>query len=106
MKLRDLARSSSNPTSFMPALYIFRSRFRNRETSRHSRKSYEFVPGSSPALRLLTLHSKRPWFLVLGFFLVLAILGPLLPFLFGRIVGIEAFVSVCVWTRLLLFPNI
>jgi hypothetical protein len=76
MKLRDLARSSSNPTSFMHALYIFRSRFRNRETSRHSRKSYD----------------KRPWFLVLGFFVVLAILGPLLPFLFGRIVGIETFV--------------
>jgi hypothetical protein len=43
-------------------------------------------------LRLLTLHSKRPWFLVLGFFVVIAILGPLLPFLFGRIVGIETFV--------------
>ena len=44
MKLRDLARGSSNPTSFMPAFHIFRSRFKNRETSRRSRKSYESVP--------------------------------------------------------------
>ena len=54
MKLRDLARGSSNPTSFMPAFHIFRSRFGNRETARRSRKSYEFVPTSPSALRLLT----------------------------------------------------
>jgi len=54
MKLRDLDRSSRNPTSFFPALHIFRSRFRNRETSRHSRKSYESVLRSSSALCCLT----------------------------------------------------
>ena len=54
MKLRDLARGSSNPTSFMPAFHIFRSRFWNRETARHSRKSPESVSRSSSALRLLT----------------------------------------------------
>ena len=55
MKLRDLARSSSNPTSFMPAFHILLSRFGNRETDRRSRKSYEFVPIYSSALCLLTL---------------------------------------------------
>ena len=53
MKLRDLARGSSNPTSFMPAVHILRSRFRNRETAKGSRKSYESVPGSSSGLHLL-----------------------------------------------------
>ena len=38
--------------------------------------------------------SKRPWSLFLGFFLILAILAPQLPFLFGRIVAIEVFISV------------
>ena len=55
MKLRDLAKGSSNPTSFMPAFHILWFRFRNREASRRSRKPYESVPGSSSALRLLTL---------------------------------------------------
>ena len=53
MKLRDLARSSRNPTSFMPAIHIFRSRLRNGGTARRARKSYESVPDSSPALYLL-----------------------------------------------------
>ena len=55
MKLRDLARGSSNPTSFMPAFHVFRSRFRNRETSKRSRKSYESVLRSLSAPPLLTL---------------------------------------------------
>ena len=56
MKLRDLARGSGNPTSFMPAFHIIRSRFGNRETDRRSRNPYESVPrSSSTALRLLTL---------------------------------------------------
>jgi len=55
MKLRDLARGSSDPMSFTPAFYIFRSRFRDRGLSRRLRKSYESVPRSSSALRLLTL---------------------------------------------------
>jgi hypothetical protein len=76
MKLRDLARNSQNPTSFLPAFRIFLSRFGNRETARCSRKSYD----------------KRPWSIFIGFFIVLAILGPLLPFLFGRIMVIETFV--------------
>ena len=54
MKLRDLARSSSNPTSFMPAFHIFWSRFGNRGTSRSSRKSYESVPRSFSTPHLLT----------------------------------------------------
>ena len=54
IKLGDLAGGSSNPISFMHAFHVFRSRFGNRETSRHSRKSYEFVPRLSSALRLLT----------------------------------------------------
>jgi len=55
MKLRDLARGSSNPTSVMTAFHIFRSRFGGQETSRRSRKSYEFVPRSFSAPRPLTL---------------------------------------------------
>ena len=55
MKLRNLARSSRNLTSFLPAFHLFRSRFGSRETSRRSRKSYESVPGSSSALPPLTL---------------------------------------------------
>ena len=38
--------------------------------------------------------SKRPWSLFLGFFVVLATLAPALNFLFGRIIVIDAFVSV------------
>ena len=55
MKLRDLAKSSYNPTSFLPGLRIFLSRFRNRETARFSRESYESVFKSSSAPHLLTL---------------------------------------------------
>ena len=55
MKLRDLARSSSNPQSFIPALHLFRSRFKNRNTTGRSRKSYESVLGLSSVPRLLTL---------------------------------------------------
>lgn len=43
MRLRDLAKSSQNPASFLPALRILLSRFGNQETSRGSRKSYECV---------------------------------------------------------------
>jgi len=66
MKLRDLARSSSSPTSFMPALHIFRSRFRNRETSRCSRRSYESVTRSSSTLRLLILLQQATMVTILG----------------------------------------
>ena len=55
MKLGDLAGSSRNPTSFVPAFHVLWSRFRNRETARLSRKSYESVPRLSPTLRPLTL---------------------------------------------------
>ena len=55
MKLRDLARNSSDPTSFIPALHVFRTRLRNRETARHSRKSYESVLIPSSILHLLIL---------------------------------------------------
>ena len=56
MKLRDLARGSGNPTSFMPAFHIIRSRFGNREADRRSRIPYESVSRSTPtALHLLTL---------------------------------------------------
>jgi len=94
MKLRDLSRGSSNPTSFVPAFHILRYRFGNQEASRSSRKSYESVPISSRASPLLTFYSKRPWTMFLGFFVILAILSPLLPFLFGRIMDIETFVGV------------
>ena len=53
MKLRDLARGSSNPTSFVPAFHVLRSRFGNRDTSMRSRKTYESVLKFS-SLRLLT----------------------------------------------------
>ena len=50
--------------------------------------------------------SKRPWSLFLGFFVVLTILAPLLPFLFGRVMVIETYIRVrgmaCLF---LLFPN-
>ena len=94
MKLRDLARTSRNPTSFISALHIFRSRFGNRVTSRCSRKSNESVPRSSFARVFSHCCSKRPWSLFLAFFVVLAVLGPLLPFLFGRVIDIKTFVSV------------
>ena len=55
MKLRDLARSSSDPTSFIPALHIFLSRFWNRGAAARSRRSYESVSRSSSAPRFLTL---------------------------------------------------
>ena len=54
MKLRDLDKGSGNPTSFMPAFHIFRSRFWNQNTARRVRKSYEYVPRLSSALRFLT----------------------------------------------------
>ena len=38
--------------------------------------------------------SKRPWSLFIGLFTILALLGPLLPFLFGRIMIIDTFVRV------------
>ena len=66
MKLRDLARSSSNPTSFMPAFHTLWSRFGNRGTARCSRKLYESVPGSSSAPRLLTLLQQTTVVPVLG----------------------------------------
>ncbi|KAF9778318.1 hypothetical protein BJ322DRAFT_492827 [Thelephora terrestris] len=75
MKLGDLARNSQNPTSFISALLICISRFGSRETARDSRGSYD----------------KRPWPLFIMVFAVLAILGPTLPFLFGRIMIIETF---------------
>jgi hypothetical protein len=53
MKLRDLARNSHNPTNFLAALRIFRSRFGTQETARRSRKSYESVPKFSSAPRHL-----------------------------------------------------
>ena len=67
MKLRDLDRSSRNPKSFMPAFHLFLSRFGSRETSRHSRKSYESVSRSSPALHLLTFLQQATMVPVLGF---------------------------------------
>ena len=66
MQLRDLARSSGNPMSLMPAFYIFRSRFGNRETSRRSRRSYESVPRSSSPLPLLTLPQQATLVLILS----------------------------------------
>lgn len=53
-------------------------------------------PFFSRPLSHVTSHfcSKRPWSLFIGLFLVLAILGPLLPFLFGRIMIIETFTRV------------
>ena len=66
MKLRDLARGSSDSVSVMPAFHIFRSRFRDRGTSRRSRKSYESVPRSSSALPLLTLLQQTTMVPILG----------------------------------------
>jgi len=66
MKLRDLAKASRNPTSFMPAFHIFRFRLSNWETSRLSRRSYESVPRLSPTLRLLTLLQQTTMVHILG----------------------------------------
>jgi len=66
MKLRDLARSSSSPTSVMPAFHTFRSRFWTRETASRSRKSSESVRRSSSALRLLTLMQRTTVVAFLG----------------------------------------
>ena len=65
----------------------------------------------SPA-RLLLIYtfsqccSKRPWSLFLGFFAVLAILGPALPFIFGRIIVIKVFIHVSFAALNLVFPNV
>ena len=96
MKLRDLASGSNNPTSFVPALHIFRSRFRDRGISGgRSRKSYEFVLRSfRSAPPNIKCCSERPWSLFLVFFVILAVLAPSLPFILGRIVEIRVFVRV------------
>jgi len=94
IKFRDLARNSRNPTNFLPALWILLSRLRSRETARDSRRSYEFV-SDHPLFHTISYScSKRPWSLFLGLFIVFAVLVPLLPFLFGRIMVIETFVRV------------
>ena len=49
------------------------------------------------------VRSKRPWSVFVAFFIVLAILGPLLPFLFGRIMIIQTFTRVGVATLPLSF---
>ena len=67
MKLRDLARGSGNPTSVMPALHMFRSRFGNRGTSKRSRGSYEYAHSPPSALCLLTLPQQATVAPVLGF---------------------------------------
>ena len=103
MKLRDLARSSR--AGFMSPFYIIWSRFCNRENDRRSRRSYEFVPRLSSALRLLMFCSKRPWSLFLGYFIVLTTLAPLLPFIFGRIIVIEVSFRVCLTDLGLVLPN-
>lgn len=54
MKLSDLAKSSRNPTSFLPALRILLSRFRSQDTSRDTRKSYECVFRDPPIPHHLT----------------------------------------------------
>jgi len=66
MKLCDLARSSHNPTNFLPALRILLSRFGNRETARYSRRSYESVFRSSPAPHDLMFLQQTTMVLVPG----------------------------------------
>lgn len=44
MKLRDLARNSESPTSFVSAFRVLISRLGSKETARNSRGSYESVP--------------------------------------------------------------
>jgi len=66
MKLRDLAKGSSDPTSIVPAFHISMSRFGNRGAARGSRKSYESVPILSPTPHLLTLLQQTTVVLVLG----------------------------------------
>ena len=105
MKLRDLARSSGDPKSLMSAFHIFRSRFGNRETARRSRKSYEYAPHRLLLCLFSCCSSKQPWSLYLGFFTLLAILGPMLSFLFGRIMVIKTVVRVRATNLLLVLPN-
>jgi hypothetical protein len=105
MKLRDLARYSQDPTSFLTALRVFLFRSRSKETTRRSRRSHESVPVPSTASQHLTLCSNRSWLPFIALFLVLSILAPALPFLFGRIMIIETFTRVCDTTRLYLVPS-
>jgi len=106
MKLRDLARSSGNSNSFVSALLAFRSRFRDRETTRtrspisalwapeRPEGLLERPPGilkklpsiradhTSPSPDRLPLWgfshpcSKKPWAPFLVFFITPAILAP------------------------------
>ena len=66
MKLRDLARSSSDPKSFTPAFHLLHSRIGSQRTSRRSRKSHESVPMVSSVLRLLTLLQQTTVVTALG----------------------------------------
>ena len=66
MKLRDLARSSGDPKSFIPAFHLLRSRFGSRGTSRRSRKSYESVFIMSFGLCFLTFLQQTAVVAVLG----------------------------------------
>ena len=75
MKLRDLARSSQNPSNFFPAFRTFLSRLGNRGAIKDSRKAYEWVSRSSFTPHLLTSlqqttmvpvfrvlhHHRNPW---------------------------------------------
>ena len=57
MELRDLARNSQNPTSFLSAIRIFLRRFGSRGTARGSRGLCELVlMSSSVPLHLIFLQ--------------------------------------------------
>lgn len=57
MKLRDLARNSRAPTTFLPAIRVFLTRFANIETARRTRRSYESALVSTSILcRLISLY--------------------------------------------------
>ena len=66
MKLCDLARSSGDPKSFVPAFHLLWSRFRNQKVPSCSPKSYEFVPRSSSTLHFLTLLQQATMVPLLG----------------------------------------
>jgi hypothetical protein len=95
MKLGVLARTSQNPTSLLSALWIFLWRFWSPEIARGPRKSsYESVFIHLLSCAISYSCSRRHWSLFIGFFIALATLGPMLPFLLGRIMDIETFVCV------------
>ncbi|KAK7051334.1 hypothetical protein VNI00_004834 [Paramarasmius palmivorus] len=73
IRLRDLSSTVEEPTSMWAGLRLMWARYMYTGTARRARKAYD----------------KRPWTLVILFFLASSTLASVLPFILSRIVDIE-----------------